>query len=84
MSLRSKNIFRYCVIVVVALLFALPLIVMLTTSLRDPAKLFLFTFVAEWNDLFKSLVFTSTRSLRTVQLGLTVFQEQFKVWSIRC
>lgn len=41
--------------------------------------LFLFTFIAEWNDLFKPLVFTSTRDMRTVQLGLTVFQEQFKV-----
>jgi multiple sugar transport system permease protein len=41
--------------------------------------LFLFTFIAEWNDLFKPLVFTSTRNMRTVQLGLSVFQEQFKV-----
>lgn len=49
--------------------------------LAKPAitTLFLFTFVAEWNDLFKPLVFTSTRDMRTVQLGLTVFQEQFKV-----
>lgn len=49
--------------------------------LAKPAitTLFLFTFIAEWNDLFKPLVFTSTRSMRTVQLGLTVFQEQFKV-----
>lgn len=43
------------------------------------ATLFLFTFIAEWNDLMKPLVFTSTRDMRTVQLGLTVFQEQFKV-----
>ncbi len=43
------------------------------------ATLFLFTFIAEWNDLFKPLVFTSTKDMRTVQLGLTVFQEQFKV-----
>ena len=43
------------------------------------ATLFLFTFIAEWNDLFKPLVFTSTKGMRTVQLGLTVFQEQFKV-----
>lgn len=43
------------------------------------AALFMFTFIAEWNDLFKPLVFTSTRDMRTVQLGLTVFQEQFKV-----
>lgn len=39
----------------------------------------MFTFIAEWNDLFKPLVFTSTSNMRTVQLGLTVFQEQFKV-----
>ena len=43
------------------------------------AALFMFTFIAEWNDLFKPLVFTSTKDMRTVQLGLTVFQEQFKV-----
>lgn len=43
------------------------------------ATLFMFTFIAEWNDLFKPLVFTSTKNMRTVQLGLTVFQEQFKV-----
>ena len=43
------------------------------------ATLFMFTFIAEWNELFKPLVFTSTKSMRTVQLGLTVFQEQFKV-----
>ncbi len=49
--------------------------------LSKPAitTLFLFTFIAEWNDLFKPLVFTSTRNMRTVQLGLTVFQEQFRV-----
>lgn len=39
--------------------------------------LFLFTFIAEWNDLFKPLVFTQSEDLRTVQFGLTVFQEQF-------
>jgi multiple sugar transport system permease protein len=51
------------------------------TPLSRPAitTLFLFTFIAEWNDLFKPLVFTSTKSMRTVQLGLSVFQEQFKV-----
>jgi multiple sugar transport system permease protein len=43
------------------------------------ATLFMFTFIAEWNDLFKPLVFTSTKNMRTVQLGLTVFQEQFRV-----
>lgn len=39
--------------------------------------LFLFTFIAEWNDLFKPLIFTQSEDLRTVQFGLTVFQEQF-------
>lgn len=43
------------------------------------ATLFMFTFVAEWNELFKPLVLTSTNNMRTVQLGLTVFQEQFRV-----
>jgi multiple sugar transport system permease protein len=37
----------------------------------------LLTFIAEWNDLFKPLVFTNSESMRTVQLGLTVFQDQF-------
>ncbi|MCF6094247.1 carbohydrate ABC transporter permease [Microaerobacter geothermalis] len=47
--------------------------------LARPASvtLFLFTFIAEWNDLFKPLVFTQSESMRTVQFGLTVFQEQF-------
>jgi multiple sugar transport system permease protein len=39
--------------------------------------LFLFTFVGEWNDLFKPLVFTTRPELRTVQLTLTEFQEQY-------
>ncbi|MBD2497801.1 carbohydrate ABC transporter permease [Nostoc sp. FACHB-280] len=39
--------------------------------------LFLFTFIAEWNDLFKPLVFTTRPELRTVQLALAEFQEQF-------
>lgn len=39
--------------------------------------LFLFTFIGEWNDLFKPLVFTTRSSLRTVQLALAGFQEQF-------
>lgn len=39
--------------------------------------LFLFTFIGEWNDLFKPLVFTTRPSLRTVQLTLAGFQEQF-------
>ncbi|MCP4050386.1 MAG: carbohydrate ABC transporter permease [bacterium] len=39
--------------------------------------LFLLTFTAEWNDLFKPLIFTSSEEMRTVQLGLTAFQETF-------
>jgi multiple sugar transport system permease protein len=35
------------------------------------------TFIAEWNDLFKPLIFTTSEAMRTVQLGLTVFQDQF-------
>ncbi len=53
--------------------------IMVPLSRPAIATLFLFTFIAEWNDLFKPLIFTSTRDMRTVQLGLTVFQEQFKV-----
>ncbi|MGG6294257.1 carbohydrate ABC transporter permease [Leptolyngbya sp. AN02str] len=45
--------------------------------------LFLFTFIGEWNDLFKPLVFTSRPELRTVQLALAEFQEQFtNDWSL--
>lgn len=39
--------------------------------------LFLFAFIGEWNDLFKPLVFTTRPELRTVQLALAEFQEQF-------
>ena len=39
--------------------------------------LFLFTFIGEWNDLFKPLVFTTRPELRTVQLALAELQEQF-------
>jgi multiple sugar transport system permease protein len=39
--------------------------------------LFLFTFIGEWNDLFKPLVFTTRPELKTVQLALAEFQEQF-------
>lgn len=39
--------------------------------------LFLFTFIGEWNDLFKPLVFTTKPELITVQLTLASFQEQF-------
>ncbi|MBI4783784.1 MAG: carbohydrate ABC transporter permease [Oscillatoriophycideae cyanobacterium NC_groundwater_1537_Pr4_S-0.65um_50_18] len=45
--------------------------------------LFLFTFIGEWNDLFKPLVFTTRPELRTVQLALAEFQEQFtNSWSL--
>jgi multiple sugar transport system permease protein len=37
----------------------------------------LFTFIGEWNDLFKPLVFTTKPKLITVQLALANFQEQF-------
>lgn len=53
--------------------------------LAKPAviTLFLFTFIGEWNDLFKPLVFTSNPQLKTVQLALASFQEQFTSnWSL--
>lgn len=51
----------------------------LMLPLARPAlvTLFLFTFIGEWNDVFKPLVFTSRPELRTVQLALAEFQEQF-------
>jgi multiple sugar transport system permease protein len=46
---------------------------------RNPAvTLFLLTFIFEWNDLFKPLIFTQSAEMRTVQLGLMAFQEQFR------
>jgi multiple sugar transport system permease protein len=53
--------------------------------LARPAMLtlFLFSFIGEWNDLFKPLVFTTKPELRTVQLALAEFQEQFtNDWSL--
>lgn len=45
--------------------------------------LFLFAFIGEWNDLFKPLVFTTRPELKTVQLALAEFQEQFtNSWSL--
>jgi multiple sugar transport system permease protein len=45
--------------------------------------LFLFTFIGEWNDLFKPLIFTTRPELRTVQLAISEFQEQFtNSWSL--
>ena len=57
--------------------------VMLPLSRPALVTLFLFTFIAEWNDLFKPLVFTTRPELRTVQLALAQFQEQFtNNWSL--
>ncbi|WP_373480949.1 carbohydrate ABC transporter permease [Geminocystis sp.] len=53
--------------------------------LAKPAviTLSLFTFIGEWNDLFKPLVFTNNPNLTTVQLSLSSFQEQFTSnWSL--
>lgn len=53
--------------------------------LARPAMLtlFLFAFIGEWNDLFKPLVFTTRPELRTVQLALAEFQEQYtNSWSL--
>ncbi|MFH7029914.1 MAG: carbohydrate ABC transporter permease [Heteroscytonema crispum UTEX LB 1556] len=51
--------------------------VMLPLARPALVTLFLFTFIGEWNDLFKPLVFTTRPQLRTVQLALAEFQEQF-------
>ncbi len=51
--------------------------VMLPLSRPALVTLFLFTFIGEWNDLFKPLVFTTKPQLRTVQLALAEFQEQY-------
>ncbi len=51
--------------------------IMLPLSRPALVTLFLFTFIAEWNDLFKPLVFTTRPELRTVQLALAAFQEEF-------
>lgn len=51
--------------------------VMLPLARPALVTLFLFTFIGEWNDLFKPLVFTTRPELRTVQLALAGFQEQF-------
>lgn len=57
--------------------------VMLPLARPALVTLFLFTFIAEWNDLFKPLVFTTRPELRTVQLALAEFQEQFtSSWSL--
>ncbi len=51
--------------------------VMLPLSRPALVTLFLFTFIGEWNDLFKPLVFTTRPELQTVQLALMSFQDQF-------
>ncbi len=51
--------------------------VMIPLSRPALVTLFLFTFIGEWNDLFKPLVFTTKPQLKTVQLALAEFQEQF-------
>lgn len=57
--------------------------VMLPLARPALVTLFLFTFIGEWNDLFKPLVFTTRPELRTVQLALAAFQEQFtNSWSL--
>lgn len=57
--------------------------IMLPLARPAIVTLFLFTFIGEWNDLFKPLVFTTRPELRTVQLALSEFQEQFTSdWSL--
>lgn len=51
--------------------------IMLPLARPALVTLFIFTFIGEWNDLFKPLVFTTRPELRTVQLALAEFQEQF-------
>ncbi|NET34814.1 MAG: carbohydrate ABC transporter permease [Cyanothece sp. SIO1E1] len=57
--------------------------IMLPLARPALVTLFLFTFIGEWNDLFKPLIFTTRPELRTVQLALAEFQEQFtNDWSL--
>ncbi|MBG0741993.1 carbohydrate ABC transporter permease [Cylindrospermopsis raciborskii LB2897] len=51
--------------------------ILLPLSRPALVTLFLFTFIGEWNDLFKPLMFTTRPELMTVQLALAGFQEQF-------
>jgi multiple sugar transport system permease protein len=51
--------------------------ILLPLSRPALVTLFLFTFIGEWNDLFKPLIFTTRPELRTVQLALADFQEAF-------
>lgn len=52
-------------------------LVMLPLARPALVTLCLLTFISEWNDLFKPLVFTTRPELKTVQLVLAGFQEQF-------
>ena len=52
-------------------------------ALPAAGTLFIFTFVAEWNDLFRWLIFTHSSDMRNVQLGLSIFQEQFATDYVR-
>jgi len=57
--------------------------ILLPLSRPALVTLFLLTFIGEWNDLFKPLVFTTRPELKTVQLALAEFQEQFTSdWSL--
>ena len=57
--------------------------IMLPLSRPALITVFLFTFIGEWNDLFKPLVFTTKPELNTVQLALAEFQEEFTSnWSL--
>lgn len=57
--------------------------IMLPLARPALVTVFLFTFIGEWNDLFKPLVFTTRPELKTVQLALAQFQEQFTSdWSL--
>jgi multiple sugar transport system permease protein len=51
--------------------------ILLPLSRPAMITLFLLTFIGEWNDLFKPLVFTTRPELKTVQLALSGFQEEF-------
>jgi len=52
-------------------------LIMLPLARPALVTLCLLTFIGEWNDLFKPLVFTTRPELKTVQLVLAEFQEQF-------
>jgi len=57
--------------------------VVLPLSRPALVTLFLFTFIGEWNDLFKPLIFTTRPELQTVQIILSGFQELYTAdWSL--